>query len=499
MPYNVTIDDISPLITWKGQWTDAYNTAADPNTGRYLGRTFHSSLTDGSQASITFNGTAIYIFGAKRGNHGHYIVTVDNDQSQRFDGYAPEANGVDGVYQVPLFAKTDLKDGLHTVVLTNDPGTDTSKPYVDIDFITWTSNDPTPSKNITIDDYHWNYTIASQWGTDSKYVVDYLNNTEHLTNTGGATTSVEFQGSAVYLYGGTLDDHGMFSVQVNDHSPVSLNGSSVGYHPRVLLYYADGLGSGTHKLTVINTEGGKYLDVDYIDVVQSSSSEASQDNPGGKAKTPIIAGTICGVVIGAAWLIALVWWLMRRRKRNSEPADLLGAEAKPYDAPPAGYGASGGPGWNTQQQQNQPWANDPAYTASFTQTQTQSAYPMSMYPPSSVSGSGGGSSSGAPSSYGGPTRPSVNHQPLSTLTQADEPDTVTEMVPPPNPKARPPQVQATGTRGEMTEEELRVSRMQVPERPQDWGPVSDTSDTEYTGMLPPDYNQATEPFPARRS
>jgi hypothetical protein len=111
------------------------------------------------QASFSFNGTAVWIFGAKRGNHGHYIVTIDNGQAERFDGYAPtQSDGTDGVYQVvcflvsvqglvahrppqPLFSKTDLKDGFHTVVLSNDGGADSGKPYVDIDFITWTSND----------------------------------------------------------------------------------------------------------------------------------------------------------------------------------------------------------------------------------------------------------------------------------------------------------------------------------------------------------------------
>ncbi|CUA72036.1 hypothetical protein RSOLAG22IIIB_10001 [Rhizoctonia solani] len=470
--------------------------------------TFHSSQTDGSQATFKFNGTAVWIFGAKRGNHGHFIVTVDNGDAQRIDGYAPtQSDGVDGVYQVPIYSNTGLKDGLHTVTLTNDNGSDNNRPFVDIDFITWTTNDDVGSdaKNITIDDSSWNYTSPSTaWGTTSTYVVDYFNQTEHLTNVGGATASVQFQGNAVYLYGGTLDDHGTFNVQLDNHDPVGLNGSTNGYHPRVLLYYADGLGSGNHKLTVTNTQDGKYLDVDYIQVLQSASAdEASLSNPGGKAKTPIIAGTVCGVVIGLAWIIAAVWWFMRRRKRRQDGADLLNAEAKGFDVPPAGYGpASGGPGWDGQSSAptHQPWSNDPAYTATFQQPQSQSTYPMSMYPPSSISGSGGASSAGAPSAYGAAVaRPEMPHQPLSTLTQEDETDPrVHEMVLPPNPKGRAPLVVETGHRGEMTEDDLRATRMQVPERAQDWGPLSDTSADESTGILPPDYNQATEPFPNRR-
>ncbi|KAG9080906.1 hypothetical protein FRC06_006006 [Ceratobasidium sp. 370] len=495
MPYNITIDDISPLITYKGQWLDSYKLAADPFTNRYWGESFHSSQTDGSQASITFNGTAIYIFGAKRGNHGHYIVTIDNGQAQRFDGFAPtQPDGTDGVYQVPLFAQANLTPGLHTVVLTNDGGADSGRPFVDIDFITWTSNDEAHSNN-TVDDVFFTYTTPGvPWVTSTSYVGDYYNQTEHATNVGGATASLTFEGTGFYLYGGMLDDHGTFNVQVDSHDPVGLNGSTKGYHPRQVLYYADGLGEGTHKLTVTNTQSGAWLDIDYINILQTTS-DASTSNPGGKAKTPIIAGVICAVVIGLAWLIAAVWWLMRRKKRRSESADLLNQESKPYDVPPVGYGpASGGPGWNdtSTMGRDQPWPNDPAYTGAYNQLPSQpGSYPMSMYPPSSVSGSQGlGSSSGGGSAYGGATalsRPSAQHQPLSSLTQASESDVhVNQMVPPPNAKGRPVVVESAGGRGDMTEDELRVTRMRVPERPQDWGPVSDTSDHE---VLPPDYNQ----------
>ncbi|QRV82730.1 transmembrane protein [Ceratobasidium sp. AG-Ba] len=515
MPYNVTIDDLSPLITYKGQWTDAYKTPNDPYVDRYWGESFHSSLTDGSQMSITFNGTAIYIFGAKRGNHGHYIVTVDNEQAQRFDGFAPQqSDGTDGVYQVAIFAQTGLSNGLHTVVLTNDGGADADRPYVDVDFITWTSNDPTPRSNNTVDDGAFTYTSpGADWFTSSQYVGDYYGKTEHATNVGGATASLTFEGAGFYLYGGTLNDHGTYNVQVDDHAPVGLNGTTKDYHPRQLLYYADGLGYGKHKVTVTNTQSGAYLDIDYIDIIQSSSSEASQSNPDGKALTPIIAGTVCGVVIGLAWIIAAVWWFMKRRKRRNEGADLLNPEAKPY-VPPAGYGpASGGPGWSDSGTQansmarDQPWANDPAYMG-YAHSNSQSGtgtYPMSMYPPSSVSGSQGpGSSSGGGSAYGGAggtghTRPSTQHQPLSGLTQASESDVrVNEMVPPPNVKGRPVTAPSTGTRGNMTDDELRESRMRVPERPQDWGPVTE-SENEFSGTLPPDYNQATEPFRPLRS
>lgn len=61
----------------------------------------------------------------------------------------------------------------------------------------------------------------------------------------------------------------------------------------------------------------------------------------------IIVGATCGAVI-LALVVALVWYFMRRRKSEGEYADLINAEAKPPDLPPAGHGpTSGGPGWST--------------------------------------------------------------------------------------------------------------------------------------------------------
>ncbi|KAG8770585.1 hypothetical protein FRC12_004177, partial [Ceratobasidium sp. 428] len=50
MPSNFTIDDYSPLIQYKGQWFDYFNTSInlDANVGKYRDTSFHSSFTNGS-------------------------------------------------------------------------------------------------------------------------------------------------------------------------------------------------------------------------------------------------------------------------------------------------------------------------------------------------------------------------------------------------------------------------------------------------------------------
>ena len=54
-----------------------------------------------------FNGTAVYIFGAKRLNYGHYIVQVDDEQPQRFDAYpSVQSNGS----YIDLFQEVSRRD-----------------------------------------------------------------------------------------------------------------------------------------------------------------------------------------------------------------------------------------------------------------------------------------------------------------------------------------------------------------------------------------------------
>ncbi|QRV82733.1 hypothetical protein RhiJN_10748 [Ceratobasidium sp. AG-Ba] len=463
MPYNVTIDDISPLITYKGQWADAFNSTVDIFTGRYLGRTFHTTQVNGDQAFFQFNGTAVYVFGAKRGNHGNYTVQIDDEIPRQYDGFAPtQPDGTDGIYQAPICVRTNLANGLHRVTLTNNG--QLNQPYFDIDFVTWTSNDEVYA-NKTYDDGQFNYAPPDAWGNTSVYVEDYYGRTEHLTNRGGASASIEFNGTGVYLYGGTLENHGAFTIELDDHPPVVLNGSTNGYHYQVPLYYADGLGPGSHKLTVTNTDNGKYLDIDYITVVQPPPTSTSPALSG-RNNVPMIAGIVCGVIAMLALSASAIWYLLLRKKKRPESIDLIGEEIKPYgEAPPARHGSSGAGILRNNKQilrHDHPWTNNVTRDGTSTYSESTSTYTDDVAPMQSH-----GSSS------------------IASIPQAQI-HVSTQLL---SPKRRATVIRTTGTRGERLDQELRATRMQVPGRAQDWGPLSDTSDNEATEMLPPDYHQ----------
>ena len=91
--------------------------------------TFTLTPATGASATLTFNGTAIWIFGAKSDNHGPYIITLDGEISTG-DGFH------DGpvFYQV-LFSAVGLDATTpHTVSIANAP-TNTSRPWLDIDSV----------------------------------------------------------------------------------------------------------------------------------------------------------------------------------------------------------------------------------------------------------------------------------------------------------------------------------------------------------------------------
>ncbi|OAX37396.1 hypothetical protein K503DRAFT_693418, partial [Rhizopogon vinicolor AM-OR11-026] len=51
-----------------------------------------------------------------------------------------------------------------------------------------------------------------------------------------------------------------------------------------------------------------------------------------KALTPILAGSICGGVLGIAWIVALVWYFLKRRKGRDAPKQINQTER--YIIPP---------------------------------------------------------------------------------------------------------------------------------------------------------------------
>ena len=86
-------------------------------------------MTAGASVSLTFKGTSVWIYGAKRNDSGKYNVKLD-EQRVTVDGF----NDV-GLFQQVIFSAADL-DGTewHTLSITNLLA-DSTRPYLDVDSV----------------------------------------------------------------------------------------------------------------------------------------------------------------------------------------------------------------------------------------------------------------------------------------------------------------------------------------------------------------------------
>jgi len=73
-------------------------------------------------------------------------------------------------------------------------------------------------------------------------------------------------------------------------------------------------------------------------VFAANSSEASSLN-GHKAKTPIIAGSVCAILLVIAWSVALVSYIVRRNKKKTRAKKVAAGikPPKPVPQPPQKY------------------------------------------------------------------------------------------------------------------------------------------------------------------
>ncbi|THG98734.1 hypothetical protein EW026_g3508 [Hermanssonia centrifuga] len=291
--FNLTIPDTSPLIAYDGTWGDSSH--IDSAWVDYANGTFHATQEYGASATLVFNGSAVYIFGARRDNHDYYTTTLDG---------------------MSTTGATNLGGQQHRLVLTNT-FTTPADPWVDIDYMVITSGDgnaQTQSADVWLDDGAHNIAYSDGWDTSPNGLeASYYMNTMHRTNVNGASASLLFNGSAITVYGATSTDYGLFSISLDGNDPpLLLNGSAPVFRPQNMLvnvflfanimyavrdeavmaydlcaqYYAGGLSDETHNLTFTNADpNGSWFDLDkfvvstwptFETVATSSSSSFTQ-------------------------------------------------------------------------------------------------------------------------------------------------------------------------------------------------------------------------------
>ncbi|KAF9568210.1 hypothetical protein CPC08DRAFT_655083 [Agrocybe pediades] len=338
--FNITLENTSPMIHYSKNWRSG--TSGDTSADLYSESSFTLCQAEGDSLLFEYYGTAVTVFGAHRGNHGTYQVTLDNGPA-----FTGNGSGSDAFMQNLYTGNGPL--GPHTVSIMNQENT-----FFDVDYITFQTSVGQDGEDLIVNTYQDNhptfvYTPDSSWSNSTDKLSWLSGSTAHSTSDPSAIATFTFEGDAIALYGPVGPSGGQFSVTVDNNSPSTYNANQQFFKPREILYYAGNLGNGTHTLRIqISSANLQTLVIDYADVYTTASlggsflvDKASPSNafpsnasPTSASPDPSITvsqqsksstGLIAGLVVTSALaLLATLGcmylvWRLRRENKNSNP------------------------------------------------------------------------------------------------------------------------------------------------------------------------------------
>ncbi|KAJ9116262.1 hypothetical protein QFC24_006777 [Naganishia onofrii] len=187
---NTTIDDPdTTAIKYTGSWTT--NNVTD-----FWGGSSIYTNTPGDTISLSFTGSAIYVFGDQVNDHGYYTVLLNSTQYANLTGRSGCAGG-EGEKQCEKlgglhFFAGGLPEGMHEMQIVNG-GTAGAQTYFDLDRITYTSpsNYTTTTPLTNLECPFVNCTASSSSSTTSKNAT-----TSASTGMTGTSSAAQGQGTA---------------------------------------------------------------------------------------------------------------------------------------------------------------------------------------------------------------------------------------------------------------------------------------------------------------
>lgn len=349
MAYNVSLEDSSPLISYSpaGAWTDTPQ--GDFSSSSYSGSSFHTTSTPGASLSFSFNGTGIWLYGARRSEYGSYTISVDGVEMMQ-----ENANSPDSEFQQSLGGVASLQMGSHEVTLTN------TGSMVDLDYVVFEADGPEATTVATFDDSDVHITYDSQWALGNH--PGFYNSTIHYTQSADASLGFSFTGDSIAIYGTVAQSMGNYSVNL-DGVEKTYNaggaGSSQVLHATTLLYYANNIGSQSHNVVLTANPSGlgdaAFFELDSVSVASSdggsvgtlgypsditttsvspatptvlsdSQPRAASDSNQFNTNKGVIAGAAAAAAICALGIIFLGIFLWKRRR--SDPPSYMDVEEK---------------------------------------------------------------------------------------------------------------------------------------------------------------------------
>lgn len=123
--------------------------------------------------------------------------------------------------------------------------------------------------NLTVEDSSplVSYAPSGAW-TDTpagdSLIQSYSGSSLHTTSAQGATATINFNGTGIWLFGGKRHNYGTYTISVDGQTTTNGNATSGGPIFNQLLGAASGLHNGAHTVVLTNTGSGTAVDLDSL-------------------------------------------------------------------------------------------------------------------------------------------------------------------------------------------------------------------------------------------
>ncbi|KAF8876705.1 hypothetical protein CPB84DRAFT_384909 [Gymnopilus junonius] len=262
MPLFLTVvKDTSPLLVYSSSW-QAGLSETDGSLDQYTQSSFTDTQVQGSSVTFRFYGSFVGVYGAKRGNHGNYQVSLDGTITPTLNGESNPA-----LFNQTLFSQ-GMPLGFHNLTVANKQNS-----FFDIDYVAFDTTVGLDNEPLVINAYQdshpaFSYTPPSAWYTAPNNVGTFSGGSGQV-----CIRHIDIPSDAIALYGPVGPNVSTsYAVRVDNGSPTTFSASKQFYRPQQILFYAGNLGPGQHTLQVQVGESstGEFA-IDYANVFSAPS------------------------------------------------------------------------------------------------------------------------------------------------------------------------------------------------------------------------------------
>ncbi|KAK7696438.1 hypothetical protein QCA50_001095 [Cerrena zonata] len=298
---NVTVDDFDAIVNYadQSQWftPDPSSADFDAKASPWWMGTFHKTESIGASFSFNFTGPAIYIYGQKGPDYGSFSVELDSN-SQTLSAYATE----NGTAPVALFSTNSLSYSNHQLTIKNlgkqgQDGGGNAFMFDSLQNTVQVAPAGASVNNSTVQEDNSTLTYSGTWGSNKSG--NFSGGGSSFTNGDGASVSLKFHGSTIWVFGDKKNDHGLYSAVLDNDTQQTFNGVSgcggafgmtCEQQQPCIKYFASNLDGSEHTLTITNMAGVNQSFFDLDSIVISVPSEYAPRNLSGSASSSSTGG-----------------------------------------------------------------------------------------------------------------------------------------------------------------------------------------------------------------